>query len=874
MRVTRLKIQDFGRHKLLDKSIDVPVVGLMGANGTGKSTILEAIELAFTGGLKDKQETYVRNAFLPEDPSGTPNPDKPANGKVTVWFRKDGKEGELFRQVGKTAKRHLKWEGETYTSASDVEAKLKELFDADKEARSNAIFPPQGSLDKLLFGTPTERLELFTKLLLVGYMGRITDAAAKQASVLMSQVQDYTTLLTEIKTQHALAEDQLAKLEGEKARSYDWSADYQYFRDLRGSMSDMRGLDQRVKELADQIQTHRTTMEMTVEAIGKILGLQHARMEDVIVGVEQLEYDIDFLTKKIAEGEIIGLLRDQRSQIALRRAEIKNTQAQLELRRTNTRDYGKEIQELETQLAQAADRDRLLQDLDHNFLPKLKSIQGLLKGEESDGHFELPSYGKSYKRMPTLPGVEESDIVATEIREITLREKQILTKGKLEALQALVKAGDKDTTRCPVCGQGAAGEGNDWLLKLKIAEKEFTVVSVELAETSAKVKDWRSVSNYIVRATEYLQDKAVEYRDHIFDLQRRISLIPDVDTAVLKEQLDNVRAEEQKYLSAVSQIENLKLEDSTLEGVLNSATAADLEAIHNFDLDVLDHARTELTMLAQRRQDIRLGNPDDKVLDLMRSAEQSISVTERDALQVEARRAELAQLIATRWSALSAQTLRILEESGTDYDVALDTLQTKARAYNELAGEVKQAKDHADKLQARRNEIELQIERDRERQRIISDLKTLEHAFNKKGIPQAYIQYVFENLTPMAQENLNMLGADFVIEPDPTDVVTVRFMKLTDDSSGWMPQNKLSGGQKVRVSIAYLLAVQQLIIPDIAFLVLDEPSTHIDDDGIDSMKELFSALGSQLQHTEAQVIVCDHKPELQTSFQETITLQT
>ena len=44
MVIKKIELKDFGQHVHLVEECNVPVVGLMGKNGTGKSTVLEAIE--------------------------------------------------------------------------------------------------------------------------------------------------------------------------------------------------------------------------------------------------------------------------------------------------------------------------------------------------------------------------------------------------------------------------------------------------------------------------------------------------------------------------------------------------------------------------------------------------------------------------------------------------------------------------------------------------------------------------------------------------------------------------------------------------------------------------------------------------------------
>ena len=84
--------------------------------------------------------------------------------------------------------------------------------------------------------------------------------------------------------------------------------------------------------------------------------------------------------------------------------------------------------------------------------------------------------------------------------------------------------------------------------------------------------------------------------------------------------------------------------------------------------------------------------------------------------------------------------------------------------------------------------------------------------------------------------------------------------------------SKMSGGQKVRLCIAFLLAVQQDLVTEVGFQTFDEPSTHLDEEGVDRLCSLFQKLQEILNTAEHQVWVCDHNPILEGSFNKTLTL--
>jgi energy-coupling factor transporter ATP-binding protein EcfA2 len=58
-------------------------------------------------------------------------------------------------------------------------------------------------------------------------------------------------------------------------------------------------------------------------------------------------------------------------------------------------------------------------------------------------------------------------------------------------------------------------------------------------------------------------------------------------------------------------------------------------------------------------------------------------------------------------------------------------------------------------------------------------------------------------------------------------------------------------------------------MPDVGLLVLDEPTTHLDDEAKRSMADMLHAIGDE---GTLQMIVCDHSPILVDAFSDVIQL--
>jgi DNA repair exonuclease SbcCD ATPase subunit len=234
---------------------------------------------------------------------------------------------------------------------------------------------------------------------------------------------------------------------------------------------------------------------------------------------------------------------------------------------------------------------------------------------------------------------------------------------------------------------------------------------------------------------------------------------------------------------------------------------------------------------------------------------------------------ELAALAAEQESLYASfpERLKALIKTTPNFEEAKAVLSQKNKDYLELKVKTMEMRKQADVLKHRLQDIEKKIQLDHDKRDVIKDLQLIVTAFSRGGIPMAYVQHKFDNLVAMTQENLEIMEANFAIMPHKTKPVSLQFYRTDEPGQVVFDHDKLSGGQKVRLSIAFLLAVQQLVIPDLGLLVLDEPSTHLDKEGKENLKELLLNMGQQMDNSDNQLIVCDHAEELEPAFKHFIS---
>jgi DNA repair exonuclease SbcCD ATPase subunit len=89
---------------------------------------------------------------------------------------------------------------------------------------------------------------------------------------------------------------------------------------------------------------------------------------------------------------------------------------------------------------------------------------------------------------------------------------------------------------------------------------------------------------------------------------------------------------------------------------------------------------------------------------------------------------------------------------------------------------------------------------------------------------------------------------------------------------GEKPADRLSGGQKVMLSLAFRFSVYNMFALDLGFMLLDEPTSMLDTDRVASVVEVLQAVRRHARNTGMQLIVITHEEELKAAFDHTVQL--
>ena len=164
MKLRSLSMRNFRRHAESDLEFPDGVTAIVGANGTGKSTLLEAISFALFGAdaLGTSKQLLRSDAAAPAD-----------NVSVVLQFETGNQSVEILRELRgrqQTPNAQLTIDGNVIvaTGAGSSELatrKVQELLGMDREAFHTTVVARQGELSRLADAKPAERKRLVLRML-------------------------------------------------------------------------------------------------------------------------------------------------------------------------------------------------------------------------------------------------------------------------------------------------------------------------------------------------------------------------------------------------------------------------------------------------------------------------------------------------------------------------------------------------------------------------------------------------------------------------------------------------------------------------------------------------------------------------------------
>jgi len=502
--LNKVELRNFISHKSTSITFDLGVTAIVGPNGSGKTSILDAISYALFKVHSRGKEEYVVNRSERE-------------ASVRLSFSSGGRnylvEWEIEKGKRTRARLYEEENGRRKLLAADGERtvvpEIERILEMDKDLFLQAVYVRQGEIEGLVAARPAERKRIMAKLL------GIEDL--EEAWENMKEVVDeHKTLLAKLEAEVKRLEEAEAKL-----------------RELEVSVTHAE------KELAE---LRRKTEEARIKADGLkklVEKMEEARAKDEELRNEKVRVESELA---LARADI------KKMEEELRRIEV--AERVLEEFRAGYEEYQELTKRLEQLRVEAGRLREVGRSLDiqrrrfEDLRSKLSEAEAKLRGKLAQYSEVLGVKVDSVEYLPpakwdTLDRLRRNRASLEEVRERTLLEANNV-RGRLNELQRLLEELSLSPNVCPVCGRELTDEHRSRLVNRLTKEiEELKVKSLEVERELARLdEEWRRLERLTIEVEQIDIEEVEGLVDQVEGLR--------VELRRIEEELQELREEEDR----------------------------------------------------------------------------------------------------------------------------------------------------------------------------------------------------------------------------------------------------------------------------------------------------------------------------------------
>jgi exonuclease SbcC len=411
MILCKLKLENFKKYRSFEIDFDEGLVGIIGKNGSGKSTIFEAILFALYGEFKDRgYKEIVRNA----------NASTKDAVSVELEFEFDGMAYKAVREFrGKALAANAKFykKGELITSgAKEVTAAVIKLTKMSKEAFLHTLFASQKELTSLSNSKPEDRKRMIRKLLGLEKIDYIEKELIEKSRELKREIAAFAEVLLSKEEKEAKSEQIKANEAIKKTLNEE----------LETQSKHIDALKLKAQEIKKELEVFAATKEAKQTAQSE-LNLLKSSINSNIQNQKRLSNELKDLEQKQLEYKALEPIQKEYEALQT------SLKEQIQLKEYSLKKEGlkKEQVQLRQQYKKAKNDMTLLQ----------KECEGFeaLKQQEHAKQTQL----EQLKQRLTQTEVKEK-----ELHSNIFAEQRVIndTTSKIEQIQALGKE-----SNCPTC---------------------------------------------------------------------------------------------------------------------------------------------------------------------------------------------------------------------------------------------------------------------------------------------------------------------------------------------------------------------------------------------------------------------------------------
>jgi exonuclease SbcC len=865
MHIVRVELEDIKSHRKSAFDLARGTTAITGANGAGKTTIIEAVAWALFDLLDYKKDDFVRRGA------------KKGTARVSFESSLDERRYVVYRDTG------------TGYNVYDPELKVK-VADKKDEAQSflrqhlgveagtdlellfrSAIGVPQGTFTAIFLETPARRKEVFDRLLKVEEYKQSSDKLLETARYLDGQI--------------ATAREKIARAEGELSR----------VEEVEKSRKDLTGQTEKLEKERAVAQTEFEEKQKGVAA----LDTEEKRLAEASVAIEKMRSEAAtaevFLRQRETEREqaaqaaeklkaakegfraylqaqdelkLLEANRATRDAIRAEQSAVETKLAAAEIEKKTLAEFlekaekaGAEIARLEPEIKRQEEMEAEAKKAD-TAVQEAKAAGELIKSLDQ----KIVDLREDYRRnSEKLKEAESKSALAAQAAALQTQHTELSTeiaakKAKLEH-DKLFRESVKGVM-CPIvsekCLNLKAGQTLEDFLRDDFAEVNSLIAGLEKEQAgiTRSLNDAREGEKFLAALEAHRQREAeiaeqgkklaAEKERHqaksdaLAGAQKQVDALerqlaaqgnPRERTAILRADAESLPTLKEKLAEAEKTLEVLAKEQSSFAEKL--AVFAALDA----DWQKLV-ARRDLTAAAHRdyiaNETIAAALPA-KEAEAKQAAENLTAAKEK----LESGEKEFAEKSkgydAERHLSLRAE-LRTLETSLAE--ISANLTFTKKRA-EELEAEIKRLNEVRAGMQA---EFQAKDKLDKTAEAVKFIRDTL-----KEAAPRVARNYVYH-----VSLEANQLFREITGNPERSLKWTEDYAVMLEESGHERPFQNLSGGEQMAAALSVRLALLKQL-SDVRLAFFDEPTTNMDAERRENLAQQIS----QIRHFD-QLFVISH----------------
>ncbi len=874
MRIRRILLENFGSHARTEVSFTEGVNAIIGENGAGKTTILEAIVYALYPRSIRNQDDMIRI--------------RTSRMRVELEFEIDGKVYLLVREREKggnsSASLYELSDGGRKLLQKDqskVSKQVEAILGIGRETFLQAIYVRQGEIAELLEQTPAKRRELIGRLLGIDVLEKIWSELKEVIGRLDTELQSVDS---EIRGIGDVFKER-SRLEGELETIS------RKVRELEGKESEVR---ERIEELKGKISAlegvDKTYRELKAKEVSLIDRIKHLtkRIEDRERELSRIESDL----MKLPDLEVLASKYETLSEIR----EVVSELAKLRERITYLERRGQELRSYEREVSSLGELRKVFTTMEEEF-QRLSSLRDdLIKKEEwiktlkkkiDDVERDLSKRRNLLRHLLTelsmLLGLhvenpdqadrlisEETSSLEQKLGEVErlingLREERSKLLERVEQNKRYLRDLSEELDRCPLCGSKLdpsslsrlknelsrqIEELNAKITDIKYEEAELlrkkSEIEVKLrALTSFSISQVRQLSNEIKEdegEVQRLYDEVSGLIDEIRPLKEEVSKLETVSR-----KLDKLKAEISKKESLLPKIDEIRLE---LEGANLEALKERFSAMErDFKSRIASLGLSPESLDEEYKRSLSALKEVQRLKGLLSSRNTLLKDLEAMKEELNGVRHEL-QEVREKLEVLNYDP-SVLPELKKELEFDEKILENVMRERNRIIGKIEEIESRIEALKDKEAKIrDLRIKKEK-LERFMSNIVKVREVFSKdKGI-QPLIR---ERARPSIEEELNAIFGSFSFDYDSV-ILDGDFTPHLKRGKVLFPFDRLSGGERISLALALRLAIARyLMMSRVETFILDEPTIHLDEERINALIETISSLNVP------QMIIVTHSP--------------